>query len=115
MSRYNHRNKWTQRDYIVRCTAVSIVILILTLFMPRESVRTYHYHEGGLWGYATLIAKDSFPILKSKEQLRKERDSIIHYYEPYFQCSATTSDSAVKAWHHCFENELRGVIAPRPN
>lgn len=112
MSRYNHRNKWTQRDYIVRCTAVSIVILILTLFMPRESVRTYHYNEGGLWDYATLIAKDSFPILKSKEQLRKERDSIIHYYEPYFQCSATTSDSAVKAWHHCFENELRGVIAP---
>lgn len=110
MSRFNHRTKWTQRDYIIRCTAITLVIGILVLFMPRESVRTYHYHEGGIWDYATLIAKDSFPILKSQEQLLAERDSVIHFYEPYFQASANTADSAIKAWNDCFQTELNAVV-----
>lgn len=112
MSRFNHRNKWTRRDYITRCTAIAIVIAILALFMPRESVRTYHYNEGGIWDYATLIAKDSFPILKSKEQLQIERDSIIHYYEPYFQSNSNTADSIIQAWHNYFKSELNGTIPP---
>ena len=69
MSRFNHRNKWTQRDYIVRFLSIAFVIAVFVTLMPRESVRTYHYHEGGIWGYSTLIAKDSFPILKSKASI----------------------------------------------
>ena len=56
MSRYNHRNKWTQRDYIIRTLSVIFLIAIFVLFMPKESVRTYYYHEGGVWDYPTLIA-----------------------------------------------------------
>ena len=110
MSRYNHRNKWTRRDYIMRCLSITIVIAILVTFMPRESVRSFDYHEGGIWGYATLIAKDSFPILKSDAQLQRERDSIIHYYEPYFRCSRNTADSAINLWHKTFQNEFKGVL-----
>ena len=83
MSRFNHRNKWTQRDYITRFLSIAFVIAVFVTFMPRESVRTYHYHEGGVWDYGTLIAEDSFPILKSEAQLQRERDSVIHFHQPY--------------------------------
>ena len=78
--------------------------------MPRESVRTFHYHEGGIWDYATLIAKDSFPIFKSEERLEQERDSIIRYYEPYFQYNKNTADSAIMAWHDTFQEELKNTV-----
>jgi putative nucleotidyltransferase with HDIG domain len=78
--------------------------------MPRESVRTYHYHEGGVWDYGTLIAKDSFPILKSEAQLQKERDSVIQFYEPYFQALPNVADSVIQAWHLFFQNELINSI-----
>lgn len=110
MSRFNHRHKWTRQDYIVRCLSITIVIAVLITFMPRESVRTYHYHEGGIWEYATLIAKDSFPILKSQEQLQKERDSVIHYYEPYFQTRSNTTDSIVRVWHQFFQDNLDSIV-----
>ncbi|MBQ5839841.1 MAG: hypothetical protein IIW42_07470, partial [Bacteroidaceae bacterium] len=98
MSRYNHRNKWTQRDYIIRTLSVIFLIAIFVLFMPKESVRTYYYHEGGVWDYPTLIAEDSFPVLKSKEQLAREKDSVIHDYEPYFLYDKSVMDSAVQNW-----------------
>lgn len=110
MSRFNHRNKWTQRDYIIRYLSVAIVIAVLVVLMPRENVRTFHYNEGGIWDYATLIATDSFPILKSEEQLKEEQDSIIHFYEPYFQSDPNTADSAVLAWHKAYKTELAATV-----
>ena len=110
MSRFNHRNKWTQRDYIVRFLSIAFVIAVFVTLMPRESVRTYHYHEGGIWDYSTLIAKDSFPILKSKAQLQRERDSVIQFYEPYFQAMPSVADSVIKIWHDVFQNELKNSV-----
>lgn len=110
MSRFNHRHKWTQRDYIIRSLAITIVIAVLVTFMPRESVRTYHYHEGGIWDYATLIAKDSFPVMKSREQLQREIDSVTHYYEPYFLAQPHVADSAVSNWHRTFQEELKNFV-----
>lgn len=110
MSRFNHRNKWTQRDYIVRFLSIAFVIAVFVTLMPRESVRTYHYHEGGIWDYSTLIAKDSFPILKSKAQLQRERDSVIQFYEPYFQAMPSVADSVIKIWHDIFQNELKNSV-----
>ncbi len=110
MSRFNHRNKWTSRDYVVRYLFVTVIIAILVAFMPRESVRTYHYQEGGLWDYATLIAEDSFPILKSVEQIQKEKDSIVYYYEPYFNLNAQVSDNMLTKWHKTFKDTLSGRV-----
>lgn len=110
MSRFNHRNKWTQRDYIVRYLSVTAIIAVLVAFMPRESVRTYYYHEGGVWDYATLIAEDSFPILKSEAQLQKEMDSIVNYYEPYFIYNAHKADSMIAEWHKAFKSSLAGNV-----
>lgn len=110
MSRFNHRNKWTQRDYIVRYLSVTAIIALLVAFMPRESVRTYYYHEGGVWDYATLIAEDSFPILKSEAQMQKEKDSIVNYYEPYFIYNAHKADSMIAEWHKAFKSSLAGNV-----
>ncbi len=112
MSRFNHRNKWTQRDYIVRYLSVAAIIAILVAFMPRESVRTYHYSEGGVWDYATLIAEDSFPILKSEAQLQREKDSIVYYYEPYFTYNTNVADSMIAEWHQTFKTTLAGKVPP---
>lgn len=110
MSRFNHRNKWTQRDYIMRYLSAAIVIAVLVLFMPRESVHSFHYHEGGVWDYATLIAEDSFPILKSEAQLQKEKDSVIHEYKPYFQLQTSVADSIIDVWHDTFREELKNTV-----
>ncbi len=110
MSRFNHRNKWTRRDYIVRYLSVTAIIAILVAFMPRESVRTYYYHEGGLWDYGTLIAEDSFPILKNKALLQKEKDSIRYYYEPYFNYNAGKTDSVIAEWHKVFKSSLSNEV-----
>lgn len=106
MSRYNHRNKWSHKHYLILTAGILFTIIILVALMPRESIRTFHYAQGKPWDYATLIAEDSFPILKSEDQQIREHDSILQYAEPYYYLKTQVADTMVQAWHHTYQSEL---------
>ena len=84
MSRYNHRHSWSVRDYITRVLFIVGTVAILVGLMPRDVMRTYHYNIGEPWDYASLIAEDSFPVLKSEETLQRENDNRITTCVPTF-------------------------------
>ena len=77
MGRYNHKHKWEWKDYFYRVAGVILTTAILVALMPRERFVSYDFHLGEPWDGEALIAKDSFPILKSAEQLTAERDSLM--------------------------------------
>lgn len=60
-------------------------ILILTYIFPRQSSFKYTFSEGRPWQYGLLTAPFDFPIYKPASQLKAEQDSILEYYEPYFE------------------------------
>ena len=85
MSRYNHKHKLSLKAYLYRVLFSLIAIAILVIFMPRGNSASYHYQQGEPWEEDAFIAQDSFPILKSAEQILREQDSLKQFYEPYFQ------------------------------
>ena len=84
MSRYNHKHNLSPRAYLYRVLFSVIAIAILVLCMPHGNNASYHYQKGEPWEEDAFIAQDSFPILKSAEQIAREQDSLRQYYEPYF-------------------------------
>lgn len=84
MSRYNHKHKLSPKAYLYRILFSLIAIVILVVFMPRGTTDAYHYQLGEPWDEDAFIAQDSFPILKSAEQIAREQDSLKQFYEPYF-------------------------------
>lgn len=112
MSRYNHRHSWSVRDYITRVLFIVGTVAILVGLMPRDVMRTYHYNIGEPWDYASLIAEDSFPVLKSEETLQRENDSIVRYFEPYYNVRSNVSDSILKLWDSTFDKDLAKHVPP---
>lgn len=60
-------------------------ILILTYIFPRQSSFKYTFSEGKPWQYGLLTAPSDFPIYKPADILKAEQDSILEFYEPYFE------------------------------
>lgn len=60
-------------------------ILILTYIFPRQSSFKYTFSEGKPWQYGLLTAPYDFPIYKPADILKAEQDSILEFYEPYFE------------------------------
>jgi putative nucleotidyltransferase with HDIG domain len=50
---------------------------------PKEAVFRYEFQKGKPWRHETLIAPFDFPILKSKDALESEKDSLTKDYIPY--------------------------------
>ncbi len=63
----------------------AILVVLLTLIMPRTGKFEYNYRKGSQWNYETLVAPFSFPILKTDEQILFEKERHGSTYVPYFK------------------------------
>ena len=51
-----------------------VLFLVLTLIFPRTAKFSYDYRKGSPWSHETLLAQFDFPILKTDEQIREEKE-----------------------------------------
>src|SRR5690554_5784207 len=62
-----------------------LAILFITYIFPRQGSFNYTFTLGRPWQYGLLTAPFDFPIYKPADILKAEQDSILQYYEPYFE------------------------------
>lgn len=71
--------------------------LLLVLVMPRTTRFRYDYTKGQEWKYETLISQFDFPILKSEEQIQKEKESLNPEVIPYYKYSEEAVESSLRS------------------
>ena len=61
-----------------------VTVSIISYFMPKEGKFNYEFDINTPWKYGLLQASFDFAVTKSDEQVQKEQDSILVFYQPYF-------------------------------
>ena len=110
MSRYNRKRKISSKEYLYRITGLVAMIAILTIFLPKGGYNKYEYKIGEPWDDAQVIAQDSFPVYKSEAQLKRERDSLSKYYEPYFEFERSIFEKHAVELKNAFRNLSAGSV-----
>ncbi len=85
MTSFNVKNDITWRDFLIRAGLIVASVVIIVWLMPRSTYNTYKIEKGKPWSYADLKAPFDFPVYKSDEAVKAERDSLMKEYEPYYQ------------------------------
>ena len=62
------------------------------------------------WKYGLLQASFDFPIYKGDEEVRREQDSIMTNYHPYFLLSENTGEKAISQFKSDYNRSLRKII-----
>ncbi len=90
-------------------TAVFFVVtaILIAYFFPREGKFRYQFNEGKPWRYELLTAPSDFPIYKTDEEVKTERDSVLSNFEPYFRINAEVETQEVE--------KLKTAYAAREN
>lgn len=78
----NRRQSFVDELYKLVVFAVTIAVLIV--MMPHEGKFQYQFEMGKPWQYDLLTATFDFPIYKSADVLKNERNAIINKQHPYF-------------------------------
>ena len=63
---------------------VIVVVLLLVYFLPRETKFGYEYEQGRPWRYNSLIATFDFPVYKTPDEVKAERDGALSQFQPFY-------------------------------
>lgn len=112
MSKFNEKRDLTTRDIFYRICVAIAAILLVVYFMPREGRSAYQFDLGRPWRYSQLIATFDFPIYKSDEVIKKEQDSVMHLFEPYFEMNQSVEEEQIAKFRKDFaQMEQNGIPA----
>lgn len=115
MNKYDmsERNQW--KKILSRMALVLISVVIIVLFIPRNSGPQFRYDVGKPWMYGSLIAKFDFPIYKTDETIKQERDSLLRNFEPYFNFKENMESAQMTRFFEDFTGGLPGMPATYTN
>ena len=93
----------------VACTLlVSVVTLIY--FLPRESKFGYVYELNKPWHYPQRIASYDFVIYKTDDEVKRERDSVVRQFVPYYRVDSLVAEKQIAALRKDFyAGKFRGI------
>ena len=95
-----------QHNYyeILKLLIFAIVIVLVLLASPKESIFKYEFQVGKPWTHNDLIAPFDFSILKTSEQIEQEKKQILNSYIPYFIYDNTLAEEGEKNLIDNFNN-----------
>ncbi|HEX3009997.1 MAG TPA: HDIG domain-containing protein [Bacteroidales bacterium] len=71
-------------QFLYRSAIFVITVGIILLLFPREGRFPYEYQKSKPWMHQDLYAPFDFPVLKTAEELRLEKDSLMKQFRPFF-------------------------------
>lgn len=109
MNKYDISERHHWRKILSRISLIVISVVIIVWFIPRNSGPQFRYDVGKPWMYGSLIAKFDFPIYKTDEAIKEERDSMMRKFEPYFNYSQDVENKQLTRFFEDFKNGLPGL------
>ncbi len=88
-----------------------LVFAAVLVSLPRGSKFPYDYRRGQAWRYETLFAEFEFPIYKTAEQMRSERETSSVQPVPYYKYSEEIANKNISAAEALDLGSLRGAVA----
>lgn len=88
---------------------IMLIICVITVYLfPKVGSFQYEYQKGMPWRYETLLAPFDYPIYKTDDELKVEREKVTEAQSPLFNLNNTTAPFQVEKFKtalHPFYNE----------
>lgn len=109
MSTFNMKEDITWRDLFIRLAIIICTVGITVWTMPGDSRSHYRVEQGKPWKYGDLTAPFDFPIYKSEEAIKEQRDSLLRAFEPYYRLNSEVEGEHVRKFVSDFSNGIPGL------
>ena len=109
MSSFNIKNDLTWRDFLIRSALIVATATIIVWLMPRNTQASFKIEKGKPWVYNDLSAPFDFPIYKSDEAVKAERDSLMKHYEPYYIFNGEVVGKQVRQFYKDYNKGIPGL------
>ena len=120
MSTFKLSDNLRWRDFLIRAALVIMAVTVIVIVLPRDNGTNFKIEKDRPWRYADFTAPFDFPIYKSDELVKAERDSLLRLYEPYYSFNTEAENKAVRQFAKDYSqgipdtpNDVISIIANR--
>lgn len=100
----------SRRSFLTVACTLLVSVVTLIYFLPRESKFGYVYEFNKPWHYPQLIASYDFVIYKTDDEVKRERDSVVRQFVPYYRVDSLVAEKQIAALRKDFyAGKFRGV------
>ena len=96
-------------EFLIRTCLVIGTVAIIVWVLPHDTQNSFKVEKGKPWSYADLKAPFDFPIYKSNEAVKAERDSLMKEYEPYFNYNKETEIQQIRQFRKDYSDGIPGL------
>ena len=111
MSKFNITNSQNWQSILTRIMLVVVTVVLIVWSLPRDTSQQFHYDVDKPWMYHSFIATFDFPIYKTDEAIQQEKDSLMQYFQPYFNYKASVEKEQVERFKNDFKLGVPGLPA----
>ncbi len=112
MNTSNNKKKF-YKDLLYKALIFIATVSIIVYFLPREGKFNYQFDINKPWKYGLLQASFDFPIYKDENIVKKEQDSILSYYQPYYLLNNTIKTTELhKLKENYNKNSKKTLLSP---
>ena len=94
-----------QHSLLQKALLFLLTTILIVLLFPRTGSFKYEFQKGTPWKHETLMAPYDFPILKSDEDVSKERDEIKENHKPTLVFDPTLFELKAEEFINDFEEK----------
>ena len=85
-------------------------VALIVYFLPRDGKFNYQFDINKPWKYGQLIATFDFPIYKEDAVVKREQDSLMAFFQPYYQLDKNIEKDAIaKLKEMCIRDSLMAL------
>lgn len=97
-------------DWLYKALLFVGTVAAIVYFLPRDGKFNYQFDLNKPWKYGQLMATFDFPIYKDEAVVKREQDSLIRLFQPYYRLDKNIGKDALAKLRSDYQKGLRTVL-----
>lgn len=104
------KNRFSWRDLLYKSLLFVGTVALIVYFLPRDGKFNYQFDINKPWKYGQLIATFDFPIYKDDAVVKREQDSLMASFQPYYELNKEVEKDAIAKLKQNYQTNLKGIL-----
>lgn len=110
MEHMKKKKRFSRRDILYKSLLFVATVTLIVYFLPRDGKFNYQFDINKPWKYGQLIATFDFPIYKEDAVVKREQDSLMAFFQPYYQLDKNIEKDAIAKLKENYHTNLKGIL-----
>lgn len=110
MKQFRTKKSFSYKDLLYKAMIFVGTVALIVYFLPRDGKFNYQFDINRPWKYGQLMATFDFPIYKDEAVVKREQDSLLASFQPYYQLNRKVEKEALGKLKEDYHANLKGIL-----